>query len=155
MDPAAQPIVTQSAITQDPETVIAPATPLANPALGEISPAADQSNREAQMAAMMQPQVTPVKTVDQLTQTSQLTPGEEAVRKRGYTEDADGNRLYIDPDELEEKATEAQAFPVNECLNCLNHGRHNPLNDNGFCPVCGFKLDRVRNIKLEPAAKPV
>lgn len=151
--PTVPPSPVTPAVAQDPETVIAPATPLADTKLGEISPAADQSNRGAEIAARMAPQVTPVVTVDQQPATPKLSPEEEAVRRRGYRETAEGSREYIDPDELEEKTEAAQAFPTEFCLNCLNHGRENRLNSNGFCPACGFKLDRVRNIKLEPAAK--
>lgn len=165
MDPNAQPTtdtnlsgqfpVAAPAPTQDPETTIEAAALLADPSRGEISPAADQSNRGNEMAARMAPQVTPVRTIDQPAAGPKLTPEQEAERRRGYREDIEGNRVYIDPDELEEAATEAQEFPRENCLNCLNHGRENKLNENGFCPVCGFKLDRVRNIKLEPAAKTV
>lgn len=162
MDPSAQttsvefqqPVVPLTpGITQDPETAIAEATPLADTTVGEISPAADQSNRGAEIAARMAPQVTPVKTIDQPLTASKLTPEEETIRRQGYRELEDGTRVYVDPEELEEKATEARAFPTDNCLNCLNHGKDSALDEKGFCSTCGFKLNRVRNIGLEPSAK--
>lgn len=128
--------------TEDVETKVengvAPAAP------GEMSPTADQSNRDAEIASRMA--MTPVRTLGQ-------AKVEEAKKKLPkFTTDKDGERVYTDPDDLEEEA-KIEEFPRDVCLNCQNHGRVNKLDDRGFCSKCGFKLNRVYNMALEPAKK--
>jgi hypothetical protein len=131
--------------TQDPETKIEDG--LAPPAPGETSPTADQSNRDAEIAARMA--VVPVRTLgQQKAEQAKAKKEAELVNKDGETE-------FVDPDDLEEQVINEQ-FPKDVCMNCRNHGRGEVKLDNrGFCKKCGFKLNRVFNMALEPTRKPV
>lgn len=128
----------------------------ANAAPGEIDPSADQGNREQQLAAQLA--AAPVKTLDMKKEEDKkseeevedLSPREAALKNRQtqYV-DEDGTTKYIDPDEFEEVPTHEQ-IPTDVCLNCKHHGVESKLSESGFCTNCGFKLNRIANMQLEP-----
>jgi hypothetical protein len=131
-----------------PETKIEKATPLADTSKGEVSPAADQTNRTDQLAAQLA--AAPLKTPPSENVSRENPPGGEH-----YTPTVSSDGDFVDPDSLVLPAPVA-AFPTKTCINCENQGRHNvPLDENGFCKKCGFKLNRISNMALEPDRKPL
>ena len=129
---------------QDPETKIVEGAVPTVP--GEISPAADQSNRDSEIAARMA--VTPVRTLQPKVEETKEIPVTEI-------EDEEGVTVFIDPDELEEKQ-KVEALPQDVCINCRNQGRGEvELDHKGFCSKCGFKLNRLHNMALVPSPVPV
>jgi len=129
-------------MAKDSETKIEEATPLADVSKGEISPAADQSDRGGEIAARMA--VTPVRMKQAVV---------EKEVKEGKFINEDGDEEFVDPDDLETTVVNEE-FPRTVCINCRNHDRGDvPLDDRGFCKRCGFKLSRVHNMALEPAKK--
>lgn len=132
---------TKTASPQSKDTVVE--TGRATAAEGEINPSADQGNRGDVIAAQMA--VTPVRT---------LAMAKAEVTKKSKVDKTIINDMgeieYVDPDDLETTQIK-ESIPTDVCLNCKNQGRDSKLDDKGFCKVCGFKLNRLRNIQLEPA----
>lgn len=140
----------------------------AGAAPGEVDPSADQGDRNQALAAQMQ--VTPVRTLDMKKadekkakeeaetkakqEEKELSPREQAIAEgRNSFVNKDGEEEFIDPDELVKEEVH-ETIPTDTCLNCRNHGRGDvPLNKNGFCTRCGFKLSQVHNMSLEPGRK--
>jgi hypothetical protein len=123
----------------------------------EQSPAADQSNRDAEMAARMA--VTPPKTRGDEKKANGEDEGEvyqqRLSRSAAASEFDDEGKptKFVDPDDLEAEVVN-ESFPTTYCQNCKNHGRGEvKLDKKGFCEQCGFKLNRVSNRALEPAQK--
>jgi len=139
---------TANEVVNDGDTKVEAATVLADTNKGEISPAADQSNRGAEMAARMTvttPKVKPQGSVE----VPRQDQGEDVVRGNTILK-ADGTVQYIDPDDLE-KETAIESFPTTICVNCRNHGHDDvKLDKRGFCSKCGFKLNKIANTALEP-----
>jgi len=134
----------KTATPQDKETKVE--TGHASAAPGEIDPSADQSNRSDVLAAQLAS--APVKTLDvQKAEEAKKSHETSFVNESGETE-------FVDPDELEVVEVH-ETIPTDVCINCKHQGRESQLDDKGFCKKCGFKLNRLHNIQLEPAQRPL